>query len=83
MENSIWENWILTTLWNIYTKLLKKPLPNIKFKYIPTKEFKKKIITFIKSSNSHGYDEIYTRILKASSQFIISPITYICKQSLS
>jgi hypothetical protein len=34
------ENWILTTLWNIYTKLKKKtPLPSTKFKYISTKEF--------------------------------------------
>lgn len=29
------------------------------------------------------YNEISTKILKASSQFIISPLTYICNQALS
>jgi len=42
-----------------------------------------KIITFLKPSNSRGYTEICTKILKASSQSIISPLTYICNQFLS
>jgi hypothetical protein len=81
MENSIYENWIVTTPWNIYIKLLKKPSPGIKFKYTSTKEIKI-MITFLKP-NSHGYDVISTKILKASSQFINSPLTYICNQSKS
>jgi hypothetical protein len=60
----------------------KKPFPSIKLKYTSTKEIIK-IITFLKPSNSHGYNASSIKILKASSQFIISPLTYICNQSLS
>lgn len=41
------------------------------------------MITFLKLSNSHGYNKISTNILTAISQFIILPLTYICNQSLS
>ena len=34
-------------------------------------------------NNSHGYDEISTKVLKISSPFIISPLTHICNKSLS
>ena len=61
---------------------LKKTFPSIKFKYTSIKEIKK-IITLLKPSNSHGYNEISTKILIASSQFIISRLTYICNQLLS
>jgi hypothetical protein len=37
----------------------------------------------LKSKNSHGYDEISVKILKLSSQFITSPLTYIYNKSLS
>jgi len=32
-----------------------------------------KLINSIKSKNSHGYDQIYSRILKVSSPYILSP----------
>jgi hypothetical protein len=37
----------------------------------------------LKSTNSHGYDEIPVKILKTVSDFIISPLTHICNKSLS
>jgi hypothetical protein len=61
---------------------LKKPFLSIKFKYTSIKKFKK-IITPLKPSNSNGYDEISTKILKACAQFIISHLTHICNHSLS
>ena len=33
--------------------------------------------------NSHGYDEILSRILKISLPYIISPITYLCNKAMS
>jgi Notch-like protein len=32
--------------------------------------------------NSHGYDEIYTKILKESAPFISPPLNYICNKSV-
>jgi hypothetical protein len=42
-----------------------------------------KIIYSLKSMNSHGYDEISTRNLKASALFVLSPLTHIFNISLS
>ena len=42
-----------------------------------------KIIKELKSKQSYGYDEITTEILKMSSPFIVSPLTYICNRMLS
>ena len=42
-----------------------------------------KIIKELKSKRSCGYDEITTKILKISSPFIVSPLTYICNRMLS
>jgi hypothetical protein len=42
-----------------------------------------KIIKELKSKNSCGYDEITVKILKASSPFIISPLTYVCNRMLT
>ena len=42
-----------------------------------------KIIKELKSKKSCGYDEITTKILKISSPFIVSPLTYICNRMLS
>ena len=36
----------------------------------------------LKSTNSHGYNEIPTKVLKLSLPFIISPVIYICNKSL-
>ena len=42
-----------------------------------------KIMSSLKSKNSHDYDEISTKILKASAPFILSPLTYIFSKVLS
>jgi len=42
----------------------------------------KKIIKSLKPENLHGYDEILVKILKFSSQFVTSPLTYMCTKSL-
>jgi hypothetical protein len=36
----------------------------------------------LKSKNSYGYDEISTKILKASALYILSPLTYIFNKIL-
>jgi hypothetical protein len=42
-----------------------------------------KIIKNLKPSNSHGYDEISTKVLKCSLNVISSPLTYIFNLALS
>ena len=42
-----------------------------------------KIIHSLKSKNSHNYDEISSKILKASAPYILSPLTYIFNKVLS
>jgi Notch-like protein len=37
----------------------------------------------LKSTTFHAYEEISVKLLKTSSECIISPITYICNKSLS
>jgi len=41
------------------------------------------IIKSLKTKNSFGYDEISPRILKASANYISSPLTYICNRAIS
>ena len=44
----------------------------------------KEIITIIKAlktKNSHGFDEISTKLLKICATYICSPLTYICNKS--
>jgi hypothetical protein len=41
------------------------------------------IIRSIKTKNSHGYDEISTKILKINAPYISSPLNHICNKSLS
>jgi hypothetical protein len=41
-----------------------------------------KIIYSLKSKHSHGYDEISSRILKASTSYVSSPLTYIFNKIL-
>jgi len=53
----------------------------MKLKFTTPKEIKK-IIKSLKSKNSHGYDGIPMKILKVSTPFITSPLTYICNKSL-
>ena len=55
---------------------------NMKLKNTTTDEIEK-IIKELKSKESCRYDEITTKIMKISSPFIISPLTYICNRILS
>jgi hypothetical protein len=55
--------------------------PSIKFRYTSTQEIGK-IIKSLKTKNSHGYDEISVKILKWSTPFIVSPLTFICNKCL-
>jgi len=50
--------------------------------YASTYEIEK-IIKYLKSKTSGGYDEISTRILKLSAPYIISPLIYICNAILN
>jgi hypothetical protein len=43
----------------------------------------KKIIRSLKCKNSYGYDEISSRILKATAPYVSSPLTYIFNKILS
>jgi hypothetical protein len=47
----------------------KKPFLNIKLKHTTTKKIEI-VIKSLKMKNSHGYDQISTKILKISTQFI-------------
>ena len=55
--------------------------PHMKHNPTTTKEIDE-IIKSLKVKDSHGYDEISTKILKISSPFIISPLNYICNKAL-
>ena len=60
----------------------KQSFTNIILKNVTTHEIEK-IIKGLNNKNSSGYDEITVKILKASSPFIISPLTYICNRMLA
>ena len=47
----------------------KQPFLNVKLKHTTTKEIEV-VIKSLKTKNSHGYDQISTKILKISTQFI-------------
>ena len=49
--------------------------PSINHQAVTSTEITK-IIKSLKNKDSHGYDEISVKILKASSPFIILPLTY-------
>ena len=57
------------------------PFPNIKFRYKSTEETEK-IIKSLKTTNSHGYNDISIKILKWSPPFISTPLTHIFNKSL-
>jgi hypothetical protein len=60
---------------NYLYSLFKQSFTNIKISNTTTNEMGK-IIKEFKSKKSCGYDEIMTNILKISSLFIVSPVTY-------
>jgi hypothetical protein len=57
-------------------KLSHNYFPNIKFNNTSTKEIVR-IIKVLRLKNSHGYDEISTKIFKVSAPFITSTLNYI------
>jgi len=61
--------------------VFKQSFTNTKMKNTTTYEIKKNIEE-LKSKKLCGYDEIMTKILKISSLFIVSPLTYICNRML-
>ena len=52
------------------------------FNAFSTKEISS-IIKSIKTKNTHGYDRVSTKILKISSNYITSLLTYICNKIIS
>ena len=52
------------------------------FQYVSTKEIKK-VAKSLKAEESHGYDEIPTKIIKQSISYISSPLAHICNLMLS
>ena len=56
--------------------------PNINWKHASTYEISN-IIKSLKTTNSYGYNEIPIKIIKLSTPYIISPLTYICNKFLS
>jgi Notch-like protein len=61
------------------SELSHNSFPNIKFNNTYTKE---RIINSLKLKNSHGCDEISTKILKTSAPFIRSPLNCVCNKSI-
>jgi hypothetical protein len=55
--------------------------PPLVFKTFSTREITS-IIKSIKTKNSSGYNEISTKLLKISANYICSPLTYICNKSV-
>ncbi|GFG29899.1 hypothetical protein Cfor_02255, partial [Coptotermes formosanus] len=66
----------------IYLQNNFRSFTKINWQYASTYELEK-IIKSLKTKNSSGYDEVSNRIIKLSSPFIISPLTYICNAILS
>lgn len=56
--------------------------PSIKYHAVTSTEISK-IIKSLITKGSHGHDEISVKVLKISSPFIISPLTYISNKMLS
>ena len=69
-----------TTTNNCYSNLNDiQHSPSLVFNTFLTKEISS-IIKSIKAKDTHGYDGIPTKILKISSNYITSPLTYICNE---
>ena len=81
-------NCLPKTLVNTHNKLsfslnqvYQHSFPSIKFPCTTPKEIEN-IISSHKSSNSCGFDEVPTKLLKSCSCFISSPLNYICNRTL-
>jgi len=69
------------TAFSYLYKYYKKPFAKINCQYASTYEIRN-VIKSLKPKNTYGYDEISNRIIKLSSPYIISPLTYICNAAL-
>jgi hypothetical protein len=67
---------------NYLCSAFKQSFTNITVKNTTTYEIEI-TIKELRSGKSCGYDEITARILKISSPFIVSPLTYICNRMLT
>ena len=54
------------------SRAFNQPFPTINFKYVSSKEIED-ITKSLKTTNSHGYDEISTKILQLSTYYILLP----------
>jgi len=71
------QNNICFSLNNVY----RNSFPNIKYCCTTTRE-SENIIRTLKSSNSCGYDEVPSKLLKLCFSYICSPLNYICNRTL-
>jgi len=71
------QNNICFSLNNVY----QNSFPNIKYRCTTTMETEN-IIRTLKTSNSYGYDEVPSKLLKLCSYYIISPLNYIGNRTL-
>jgi hypothetical protein len=62
-------------------RVFQNSFPSIKYHCTATKEISN-IIMYFKSSNSCGYDEVPTKLLKLCSYFISSPPNYVYNRTL-
>jgi hypothetical protein len=60
----------------------RQPFSTIQLRNTTRYEYEK-IIHSLKCKNSYGYDEIPSRILKISTPYVLSPLTYVFNKSLS
>jgi hypothetical protein len=61
---------------------LKHPLLLDKLKCVSPEEIEN-VAKSLKTKESHGYDEIPTKVIKQSISYISSPLAYICNLMLS
>ena len=67
---------------NYLNQVYNQPFQKIKLTPVTTKEIIE-IVRLLKSTHSHGYDEIPVKVLKYSLPAIVSPLVYICNKFLS
>jgi hypothetical protein len=63
-----------------HTHAFNNPFLHIELKFTATKE-NESIMKSLKLKNTRGYDKISTKLLKISSDYIISPLNHICNTS--
>jgi hypothetical protein len=77
-NSGVSENNSLNYSYNVFKQLI----PSIKLKFVSPKETED-VVSSLKMKDFHGFDGIYTKILKLSIPYISSPLTYICNLMIS